>query len=200
MERCGWCLGNEAMVRYHDEEWGVPLHDDRKQFEFLMMEVMQCGLNWNMMIQKRAIFHACFDGFDFDKVAGYGEADILRILETPGMIRSRRKIEAVIHNARLVQDIRCEFGSFSSYLWNFTAGQVILFEGHEKGAIPARNGLSDRISADLRKRGFKYLGSVTVYSHLQACGIINDHLDTCERYQAVVADHLHVRRPVDAEA
>ncbi len=97
MERCPWCLGNEKMIRYHDEEWGVPVHDDQKQFEFLMMEVMQCGLNWNMMIQKREIFRACFDNFDFDKVAVYGETDIERIMGTEGMIRSRRKVEAVIH-------------------------------------------------------------------------------------------------------
>ena len=112
MERCGWSMCNEKMMKYHDEEWGVPLRDDQKQFEFLMMEVMQCGLNWNMMIQKREIFRACFDSFDFDKVAAYGEDDIERIMETEGMIRSRRKIEAVIHNARCFQKIREEFGTF----------------------------------------------------------------------------------------
>ncbi len=201
MERCNWCLGNEAMVKYHDEEWGVPLHDDRKQFEFLMMEVMQCGLNWNMMIQKRAIFHACFDDFDFDRIAVYDDADILRVLETPGMIRSRRKIEAVIHNARRFQEVRREYGTFSSYLWAFTDGKTILYEGHEQGSAPARNGLSDRISMDLKKRGFKYLGSVTVYSHLQACGIVNDHCDTCFRFHAVTEGHSVERRPADdAEA
>lgn len=113
MERCPWCMCNEKMIRYHDEEWGVPVHDDQKQFEFLMMEVMQCGLNWNMMIQKREIFRNCFDNFDFGKVAEYEEEDILRIMETEGMIRSGRKIEAVIHNARCFRDIRREFGSFS---------------------------------------------------------------------------------------
>ena len=118
MERCAWCLCNEQMIRYHDEEWGVPLHEDGKQFEFLMMEVMQCGLNWNMMIRKREIFRECFADFDFRQVAAFGEADIQRILETPGMIRSRRKIEAVIHNAKRFQEIREEFGSFSEYLWN----------------------------------------------------------------------------------
>ena len=100
MERCPWCLCNEKMTRYHDEEWGIPLHDDYRQFEFLMMEVMQCGLNWNMMIQKREIFRQCFDGFDYDKVAAYGDGDVERILAAEGMIRSRRKVEAVIHNAR----------------------------------------------------------------------------------------------------
>ena len=187
MERCPWCLGNEKMIRYHDEEWGVPVHDDRKQFEFLMMEVMQCGLNWNMMIQKREIFRACFDDFDFDKVAVYGETAIERILGTDGMIRSRRKIEAVIHNAQCFQKIREEFGSFSEYIWGFTKGKTYLYMGHQKGNIPAQNGLSDRISADLKKRGLKYMGSVTVYSHLQACGIINDHWEGCFRYRGLIS-------------
>ena len=119
MERCPWCMCNEKMIRYHDEEWGVPVHDAQKQFEVLMMEVMQCGLNWNMMIQKREIFRNCFDNFDFGKVAEYEEEDILRNMETEGMIRSRRKIEAVIHNARCFRDIRREFGSFSDYIRSF---------------------------------------------------------------------------------
>ena len=157
---------NEKMIRYHDEEWGVPVHDDRKQFEFLMMEVMQCGLNWNMMIQKREIFRQCFDNFDFDKVAAYGEEDIERILDTEGMIRSRRKAEAVIHNARCFQKIRDEFGSFSDYIWGFTEG---------------------------------YMGSITVYSHLQACGIINDHLETCFRYQELLDITDAVRKRRDKE-
>lgn len=182
MERCPWCLENEKMIRYHDEEWGVPVHDDRKQFEFLMMEVMQCGLNWNMMIQKREVFRACFDDFDFEKVAAYDEGDIERILGTEGMIRSRRKVEAVIHNARCFQKIQTEFGSFCKYIWSFTKGKTYLYMGHQKGSIPASNSLSNRVSADLKKRGLKYMGPVTVYSHLQACGIINDHWEGCFRY------------------
>ena len=195
--RCAWANpANERYIRYHDEEWGVPVHDDQKQFEFLMMEVMQCGLNWNMMIQKRDIFKSCFDNFNFDKVAAYGEEEIQRILETEGMIRSRRKIEAVIHNARCFQEIRREFGSFSDYIWGFTKGKTYLYTGHQKGQIPARNGLSDRISKDLKKRGLKYMGSVTVYSHLQACGIINDHMESCFRYGELleVTDSVHKRR------
>lgn len=196
MERCPWCMCNEKMIRYHDEEWGVPVYDDQKQFEFLMMEVMQCGLNWNMMIQKRDIFKSCFDNFNFDKVAAYGEGEIQRILETEGMIRSRRKIEAVIHNARCFQEIRREFGSFSDYIWGFTKGKTYLYTGHQKGKIPARNGLSDRISKDLKKRGLKYMGSVTVYSHLQACGIINDHMESCFRFDELleVTDAVRKRR------
>ena len=196
MNRCKWCLCNEKMMRYHDEEWGVPLWDDQKQFEFLMMEVMQCGLNWNMMIQKREIFRQCFEEFDFDKVAEYGEEDIERILNTEGMIHSRRKIEAVIHNARCFQEIRKEWGSFSKYIWSFTKGKTYLYTGHQKGEIPARNGLSDRVSSDLKKRGMKYMGSVTVYSHLQACGIINDHLYTCFRFPELMelSDAVKKRR------
>ena len=194
MERCNWCLCNEKMVKYHDEEWGIPLHDDQKQFEFLMMEVMQCGLNWNMMIQKREIFRQCFDGFDYDKIAVYGEEDIERILAVEGMIRSRRKVEAVIHNARCFQAIREEHGSFSKYLWDYSKGKTILYTGHQKGNIPAKNSLSDQVSKELRKRGFKYLGSVTVYSHLQACGIINDHVEGCFRYQDIVSNYSVVKK------
>ena len=160
---------------------------------------MQCGLNWNMMIQKREIFRQCFDNFDFDKVAAYEEEDIERILDTEGMIRSRRKAEAVIHNARYFQKIRDEFGSFSDYIWGFTEGKTYLYTGHERGEMPARNGLSDRISADLKKRGLKYMGSITVYSHLQACGIINDHLETCFRYQELLDMTDAVRKRRDKE-
>ena len=199
MERCGWCLCNEKMIKYHDEEWGVPVHEDRKQFEFLMMEVMQCGLNWNMMLQKREIFRKCFDGFDYDRIAVYGEADIQRILETDGMIRSRRKIEAVIHNARCFQKVREEFGTFSEYLWRFSKGKMILYMGHQKGQIPARNGLSDAVSKDLKKRGFKYLGSVTVYAHLQSCGMVNDHVEGCWRYWEVMDGIEVVRKRKDGE-
>lgn len=199
MERCSWCLCNEKMMKYHDEEWGVPLYDDRKQFEFLMMEVMQCGLNWNMMVQKREIFRKCFDDFDYQNVAEYTEEDIQRIMETEGMIRSERKIRAVIHNAQCFMKVREKFGTFSDYLWGFSKGKVILYMGHQKGKIPAKNGLSDKISRDLKKRGFKYLGSVTVYAHLQACGIINDHTEGCFRYQEVMEGRQVARKRRDKE-
>ena len=141
MTRCPWCLINDLQIKYHDEEWGVPVHDDRKQFEYLMMEVMQCGLSWDTVLKRRAIFRACFDGVDFDRIAEYSESDIERILDTPGMIRSRRKIEAVIGNARCVRQIRKEFGSFSEYLWSWTNGKMLLYRGHEPGNIPASNGV-----------------------------------------------------------
>ena len=199
MERCIWCLCNEKMIRYHDEEWGIPVYDDRKQFEYLMLEVMQCGLNWNMMIQKREIFRECFDNFDFDKITSYKESDVERIMKTEGMIRSERKIRAVISNAKCFQKVREEFGTFSSYLWNYSKGKTILYAGHQKGKIPAKNGLSDKISKDLKKRGFKYLGSVTVYSHLSSCGIINDHVENCFRYKDILENYPVVRKRKDNE-
>ncbi|MBQ9887521.1 MAG: DNA-3-methyladenine glycosylase I [Lachnospiraceae bacterium] len=188
MAYCDWGL-DETNKKYHDEEWGVPLHDDRGQFEFLMMEVMQCGLSWNLMMKKREIFRSCFDNFDYDTIAGYDENDIERIMNTEGMIRSRRKIEAVIHNARCFQKIREEFGSFSAWLWAFSDGKTILYTGHNQGDIPVSNGLSDKVSKELKKRGFKYLGTITVYSHLQACGIINDHGDECPCYKKIVENY-----------
>lgn len=179
---------------YHDNEWGVPIHDDRKQFEYLMMEVMQCGLSWTLMLKKREIFRSCFDNFDYDIISEYGEEDIKRILNTEGMIRSRRKIEAVIHNAKCFQRIREEFGSFDDYLWAYSDNKSILYNKHENGSLPVSNGLSDRISKDLKKRGFKYLGSITVYSHLQACGIINDHIKECQCYQKINNSYPTVRK------
>lgn len=191
---CDWGFTSEAMRQYHDREWGVPLHDDRRQFEFLMLEVMQCGLSWSLMIKKREIFRACFDDFDYDRVAAYNEDDIRRILDTEGMIRSRRKVEAVIINARLFQELRAEFGSFSQWLWAHTDGKTILYNGHGAGHIPVSNGLSDKISKELKGRGFKYLGTVTVYSHLQACGIINDHSQDCDCYRRIVSQYPTTRR------
>ena len=199
MERCSWCLINEREIKYHDEEWGVPVHDDRKQFEYLMLEVMQCGLSWDIVLKKREIFRSCFHNFDYDIISGYGEEDIERILNTEGMIRSRRKIEAVIGNAVQFQEIRREFGSFSDYLWGFSGGKMILYNGHETGKIPAANGLSDIIAKDLKKRGFKYLGSVTVYAHLQASGVVNDHSRECHCYEKLIARYPTVRKRRDKE-
>lgn len=189
MAACHW--GNTSAInqKYHDEEWGVPLHDDQKQFEFLMMEVMQCGLSWDIVIKKREIFRLCFDEFDFDKISRYTEQDIERIMATEGMIKSRRKIEAVIHNAQCFQKIRAEFGTFDKYLWNWSKGQTIVYDKHGDGEIPVSNGLSDSISADLKKRGFKFLGTVTIYSHLQACGMINDHGSDCPRYKYILENY-----------
>lgn len=194
MGYCNWDTTSELNIRYHDEEWGVPLHDDRGQFEFLMMEVMQCGLDWNMMINKREIFRACFDNFDYDKVAGYGSEDIERIVAYPGMIRSPKKIKAIINNAQRFQEIRREFGSFSDYLWAYSDGKSILYDKHAEGYIPVSNGLSDKISRDLKKRGFKYLGTVTIYSHLQACGIIIDHASDCPCRAKIISENPTIQK------
>ena len=199
MSYCNWGNASEVTLRYHDEEWGMPVRDDRRQFEYLMMEVMQCGLSWDLMMKKRHIFRACFGGFNSGKIAAYGEKDVLRILDTPGMIRSRRKVEAVIHNAKRFLEIRKEHGSFCNWLWAFSGGKTILYDRHGDGLIPASNGLSARVSAELRRRGFKYLGPVTVYSHLQACGVINDHGRDCPRYAIVNAASETVRKRRDHE-
>lgn len=183
MYKCGWCRDGGLNESYHDTEWGVPVFDDRKQFEYLSLEVMQCGLSWTLMLKKREIFRKCFAGFDYEKVAAFGEADVERIMSTEGMIRSPRKIRAIIGNAGAFMDIRREFGSFSDYLWGYTGGRSVVYIRHQKGEWCDHNGLSDEISRDLRRRGFKFLGSVTVYSHLQASGVINDHEPECFMYE-----------------
>ena len=170
---------------YHDTEWGIPLNEDRMQFEFLMLEVMQCGLSWQLMLKKRAIFRNCFDNFQYNKIAKYGPKDIKRILAAPGMIQSPRKIKAIIQNAKAFCQIRKEYGSFSRFLWNYCGNKTIVYTGHASGKVPVSNGLSARISADLKKHGFSFLGPITVYSHLQACGIINDHSADCPLFAAI---------------
>ena len=194
MGYCEWDTSSELNIKYHVEEWGVPLHGDRGQFEYLMMEVMQCGLSWDLMIKKREIFRSCFDNFEYDRIAEYDENDIERIMNTEGMIRSRRKIEAVINNARCFQKMREEFGSFDDYLWAHSDGKSIIYNKHSDGWIPVSNGLSDEISKDLKKRGFKYLGTITIYSHLQACGIINDHDRNCPCYKRIVKKYPMIEK------
>lgn len=189
MNRCPWCLINELETKYHDDEWGVPVYDDVKQFEYLMLDAMQCGLSWDTVLKKREIFRSCFDGFNYEKIATYTAKDIERIMNTAGVIRSQRKIEAVINNARIFQKIRNEFGSFSQYIWSWSGGKALLYRGHELGNLPASNELSDKISADLKKRGMKFLGSVTVYAHLQASGIINDHIKDCYCYKRLLEQY-----------
>lgn len=201
MGYCGWKDTDELGRAYHDNEWGVPVHDDRKMFEHLMLECMQCGLSWGLMLKKREIFRQCFDDFDYDRVAQYDDSDIDRILHTEGMIRSPRKISAVIHNAKCYQKVREEYGSFCRYIWAYSDNKVILYEGHNQsgGKIPVSNGLSAGISTDLKKRGFQYVGPVTVYSHLQACGIINDHDENCPCYRKIISENPVVILPADEE-
>lgn len=181
MKRCDWCLGDELYIKYHDEEWGVPVHDDRTHFEFLVLESMQSGLSWLTILRKRENFRRAFAGFDPAKVAEYDEAKIAELLQNPGIIRNRRKIEAAINNAQRFLEIQREFGSFDKYIWGFTNGEIITNHYESISEIPATSPLSDEISKDLKKRGFKFLGSVTIYAHLQATGIINDHINKCFR-------------------
>lgn len=185
-ERCGWSEGDSQMMEYHDTEWGVPVHDDRKHFEFLTMEVMQCGLNWRMILKKREVLRSCFAAFDFDTISSYTAEDVSRILDTPDMLRSERKVKAVIHNAECFRRIREEYGSFDAYIWSFTEGKVFLYTSHIRGDLPPSNELSDRVSKDMKKWGFKYLGSITIYAHLQAAGLINDHVGSCFRQTELV--------------
>ena len=199
MGHCSWADVNERERLYHDTEWGVPVHDDRQMFEHLTLENLQCGLSWDLMLKKRDIFRQCFDNFEFDKIAAYTEKDVQRILGTEGMLRSERKVRAVIHNARCYQQVRAEFGSFCDYLWAFSGGKTILYEGHAQGKIPVSNGLSERIGRDLKKRGFKYVGAVTVYSHLQACGVINDHAADCPCFARIRQSHPCISLPPEGE-
>ena len=198
---CGWADINERNKIYHDMEWGIPVHDDRKMFEHLMLECMQCGLSWDLMLKKREVFRECFSDFDYDRIADFGEEDIQRILDTEDMIKSPRKVAAIINNARCFQKIREEFGSFCEYIWSYSGNKTILYNGHNKegGKIPVSNGLSKRISKDLKKRGFKYVGEVTVYSHLQACGIINDHDEGCPCFRDIAAKYPVVKMRRDEE-
>lgn len=199
MGHCEWANINEANRVYHDTEWGVPVHDDRTMFEHFSMECLQCGLSWDLMLKKRDIFKKCFDNFDYDRIAQYDGNDVERILNTEGMIRSPRKVAAIIHNARCYKKVREEFGSFCNYIWAYSDGKTILYDGHGDGPIPVSNGLSALISKDLKKRGFQYVGPVTVYSHLQACGIINDHDKDCPCYKRIVENYPCIQMERDHE-
>lgn len=181
MDRCPWCGTDALYVKYHDEEWGVPVHNDRKHFEFLVLESAQSGLSWLTILRKRENYLAAYDGFDPEKVAEYGEDKIQQLLGNPGIIRNRKKIEASINNAKRFLDIQREFGSFNSYIWGFVDSKPINKSYITIAEVPATSELSDRISKDLKSRGFKFLGSTTVYSHIQAVGLVNDHIDTCFR-------------------
>lgn len=199
MGYCGWANTDPLDKVYHDTEWGIPVHDDRHMFEHLTLECMQCGLSWVLMLKKREIFRKCFDNFDYDRIADYNEADVERILNTEGMIRSPRKVNAIINNARCYQKVREEFDTFCDYIWSYSDGKTILYQGHDAGRIPVSNGLSARISKDLKKRGFKYVGPVTIYSHLQACGIINDHDKDCPCRKKILDGYPTVVRRRDEE-
>ncbi len=181
--RCSWCGNDPLYVKYHDEEWGVPVRDDYKMFEFLILETFQAGLSWITILRKRENFRNTFEGFDFEKVAKFDESKVESLMQDAGIIRNQMKIRATISNAQEYMRIRQEFGSFCTYLWSFTEGKTVKNKWKSIEEIPTSTPLSDQISKDLKKRGFIFVGSTMVYSHLQATGIVNDHLIDCFRYQ-----------------
>lgn len=181
---CSWPT-TPLYQAYHDYEWGRPIHEDQRQFEHLCLESLQCGLSWLTILNKRDVIRQCFEHFNVDAVAQYTETDIERIMSTEGMLKSRKKIEAIINNAQAFRRIQDEFGSFCEYIWAFTNYKTIIYKGHSEGRVPAKNELSTRISKDLKKRGFKFVGPVTIYSHLQASGLINDHGKDCPCFNEI---------------
>jgi len=189
IKRCEWCTGSELYMKYHDTEWGVPVFDDSKHFEFLVLESAQAGLSWITILKKRENYRKAYDGFDPEKVARYGEKKKAALLANPGIIRNRLKIEASINNAKRFLETRKEFGSFSNYIWAFVKGRPVIGKWKTLAKIPAKTELSDMVAADMRKRGFKFLGSIIMYSHMQATGIVNDHITRCFRYKELCAIH-----------
>ena len=183
--KCVWFEDGGLLEHYHDTEWGIPCHSDRLLFEYLMLECMSAGLSWMLMLQKRHVFKVCFADFDYKKVAVFTEEDVNRAMEYPGMIKSRRKIEAAISNAQNYIKIQNEFGSFDNYLWAFTDGKTFIYQSHIDGKWETKNELSDRIATDLKKRGFKFLGSTLIYSYLQSVGMINDHMPACDMFEKI---------------
>jgi DNA-3-methyladenine glycosylase I len=183
MKRCTWSTSSELYIEYHDTEWGVPVFDDRKHFEFLVLESAQAGLSWITILKKRENYRKAYDNFDPKKVARYSEAKKAKLLADAGIIRNRLKIEASITNAQKFLEIQKEYGSFSNYIWSFTKGKPVVGKWKSIDTIPAKTELSDKVSLNMKKRGFKFLGSIIMYSHLQATGIINDHTMDCFRYK-----------------
>lgn len=185
-KRCDWGpRGGDLMVAYHDNEWGVPVHDDQKQFEFLTLESAQAGLSWLVVLRKREAYRKAFAEFDPEKVARFTEKRIERLLTDPGIIRNRLKIAAAVTNARRFLDMQEEFGSFDKYIWGFVGGRPIQNRLAGVKDLPATSKESDALSKDLKQRGFKFVGSTIVYAHMQAVGMVNDHLVTCFRHKAV---------------
>lgn len=186
--RCQWCANSfEAYVEYHDLEWGVPVHDDRKQFEFLILEGAQAGLSWATIVKKREGYRLAFAGFDPEKVARFTEHKIEELRANPDIVRNRLKIEAAVNNAKRFLQVQEEFGSFDEYIWRFTDGQPIINSWSTMGEVPATSVESDALSKDLKQRGFKFVGSTIMYAHMQAVGMINDHTTDCFRYKELVS-------------
>lgn len=191
LTRCPWCLKDPAYIKYHDEEWGVPVHDDKKHFEFIVLETSQAGLSWLTVLKKRSEYFRSFDGFDPVKVASYDENDFNMLLTNPGIIRNKQKIRSAINNAAKFLEIQKEFGSFDKYIWRFTDFKPLINSYDNDKEIPPSTGLSLKISIDLKKRGFTFVGSTIVYAHLQATGLVNDHLTSCFRYGEIIQSYTN---------
>jgi DNA-3-methyladenine glycosylase I len=184
MKRCGWAK-NDLAIQYHDTEWGVPLHDDHGLFEFLILEGAQAGLSWDTILAKRENYRKAFDGFDVNKVARYTEKRIEKLLQNEGIIRNRLKVASAVSNAKAFLKVQKEFGSFDKYIWDFIDGKPIVNKWKQIGQVPATSPVSDAISKDMKKRGFNFVGSTIIYAHMQATGMVNDHLTSCYRYKEV---------------
>ncbi len=181
--RCPWCLSSPEMTKYHDQEWGRPLHNDKQHFEFLILEAAQAGLSWSTVLKRREGYRKAFANFDPKKVAKFNKTKINQLLKDPGIIRNRLKVEAVVHNAPLFLEVQKQFGSFDNYMWQFVGGKTIKNKWKSTSQIPATSQESDALSKDLKKRGFKFVGSTVLYAHMQAVGMINDHLVSCDFYK-----------------
>ena len=183
--RCGWCVGDKLYEAYHDLEWGVPLKDDAAIFEFLTLETFQAGLSWITVLRKRENFRKAFDNFDYQKIAEYSEEKTEALMQDSGIIRNRLKILAAVSNSQAFMKVQQEFGSFSMYIWDFVEHQPVQNSWKNLSEIPATTAISDALSKDLKKRGFKFVGSTVVYAHMQATGMVNDHIIGCFRHQEV---------------
>ncbi len=184
-KHCPWPSDDKLMVKYHDKEWGVPVHSDKKLFEFLILEGFQAGLSWRTILHKRENFRNAFDNFDFNKVAKYDRRKINSLLKNEGIVRNKLKIESAITNAKAFLNVRKEFGTFDKYIWSFVNGKPIQNKYKSLKELPAKTKLSDKISEELKNRGFKFVGSTIVYAHMQATGMVNDHLTNCYRYKEI---------------
>ncbi len=184
-KRCTWAGKDPLYIEYHDTEWGVPLYGDDKLFEFLILETFQAGLSWITVLRKRENFRKAFDNFDYQKIANYDDQKFEELLQNAGIIRNKLKIKATISNAVAFMEVQKEFGSFSKYIWGFTGGKPIKNKCTSMSQVVANTPLSDKISKDLKKRGFKFVGSTVIYAHMQATGMVNDHTTDCFRYNEV---------------
>lgn len=187
LNRCEWAEGSfDEYIAYHDEEWGVPVHDDRTHFEFLILEGAQAGLSWSTILKKRNGYREAFAGFDPEIVAGYTESKIEELLQNPGIVRNRLKVKSAVQNAKQFLKIQEKFGSFDTYIWQFVDNKPVINHWNSLSDVPAKTEVSDRISKDLKKRGFNFVGSTIIYAHMQACGLVNDHTAGCFRYRELI--------------